>query len=241
MRLYGVHGPVVTWALATGWVVLAVFVVHRVIGVRLRTVQRVGELRTAAANRRESTTRAHAGRRSTTIARLVSWPGIRPFVVVMRSLRSRRRHARDALQLQHELPLAVDLLAVAVGAGANPFVAIELAARSAPQTIGHHLDEVVRRVQLGAPLADSLHAALSVQPALRALSETLIPAIRLGSPLQPALQRLAADVRATHARQLAAIARTVPVRLIFPLVLLVLPAFALLTVVPALVAGWHGI
>jgi hypothetical protein len=69
----------------------------------------------------------------------------------------------------------------------------------------------------------------------------LVPAIRLGSPLGPTLARIASDARGAAARRAAARARTVPVRLIFPLVLLVLPAFALLTVVPALVAGWRGI
>ena len=34
-------------------------------------------------------------------------------------------------------------------------------------------------------------------------------------------------------------ARTVPVRLCFPLVFCVLPAFALLTVVPAVFSGFH--
>jgi hypothetical protein len=45
------------------------------------------------------------------------------------------------------------------------------------------------------------------------------------------------EQRTTLRRRAEARARTVPVRLLFPLVFLVLPAFALLTVVPAVLGG----
>ena len=162
------------------------------------------------------------------------------FQTVWKSTVLRRAQRQDAFYLQHELPLAVDLMVVAVGAGATPFIALDLAARWAPPHVAARLTATIRHVQFGAPLCDALDATLRHDAALRPLSEILTPAIRLGSPLVPALQRVAADARATHARQMATVARTVPVRLIFPLVLLVLPAFALLTVVPALIAGWRG-
>lgn len=166
---------------------------------------------------------------------------LRSFHAVIVATADRRAARRTASRLQHELPLAIDLMIVAVGSGAPPLAAIGIAARWAPPTIGARLSIVVRQVQYGAALPDALSTALGNDPALRPLSEILTPAIRLGSPLVPALQRVAVEARASHARQMATVARTVPVRLIFPLVLLVLPAFALLTVVPALVAGWRGL
>lgn len=166
---------------------------------------------------------------------------VRSFRAVLAAVAQTRIARRNAVRLQHELPLAVDLMIVAVGAGATPLAAMAIAARWSPPTIGARLSVVVRQVHFGAPLHEALNTALGNDPALRSLSEILTPAIRLGSPLVPALQRVAVEARASHARQMATIARTVPVRLIFPLVLLVLPAFALLTVVPALVAGWRGL
>jgi tight adherence protein C len=50
---------------------------------------------------------------------------------------------------------------------------------------------------------------------------------------------LATDVRADRRRRAEEAARRVPVKLLFPLVLCVLPAFALLTVAP-LLAGALG-
>jgi len=156
-------------------------------------------------------------------------------------VRERSVARRAALRLQYELPLAVDLLAVSIGAGATPLTAMEIVERWAPHLVAREFADVLRDVDFGIPLAESLRAGMQRTPLMRPLCETLVPAIRLGSPLIPALARVAAEVRATHSRQMAAIARTVPVRLIFPLVLLVLPAFGLLTVVPSLVAGWQGV
>jgi Flp pilus assembly protein TadB len=166
---------------------------------------------------------------------------VRPFIAVVRDLRRRRALARVAHAVDRELALAVDLLAVAVGAGATPLLALDLAAAWSPAAVGSSFDAVVRRVRVGTSLPDALAVEGRRMPPLRPLTEALAPAIRLGSPLGPTLARIAADARAAYARRAAARARTVPVRLIFPLVLLVLPAFALLTVVPALVAGWRGI
>jgi tight adherence protein C len=65
----------------------------------------------------------------------------------------------------------------------------------------------------------------------------LLASDRLGAPAGPALTRLAHDVRTDLRRRAEARARTLPVKLLFPLVFLVLPAFGLLTVVPALLSA----
>jgi tight adherence protein C len=75
---------------------------------------------------------------------------------------------------------------------------------------------------------------------LRPLTEALRTSSRLGSPAAPALARLAIDARADARRRAEARARTVPVRLCFPLVACILPAFALLTVVPVVLGGLRG-
>ncbi len=193
--------------------------------------------------RRGATAACGATRRSGSwlVHRVSGTAALRPFVAVAADLRRRRRRARVARLVDRELPIAVDLVAVAVGAGATPLLALDLAAAWSPAAVGRSFDAVVRKVRVGTSLPDALAVEGRRTPALRPFTEALVPAIRLGSPLGPTLARLAGEARAAYARRAAARARTVPVRLIFPLVLLVLPAFALLTVVPALVAGWRGI
>jgi pilus assembly protein TadC len=55
--------------------------------------------------------------------------------------------------------------------------------------------------------------------------------------LAPLLERLAADARQMRRRRFDERARRLPVRLAVPLVLCTLPSFALLTVVPLLLAA----
>ena len=75
---------------------------------------------------------------------------------------------------------------------------------------------------------------------LRGLADALLATERLGAPVLDSLQRLAVSARADVRRRAEARARTVPVRLLFPLVFLVLPAFGILTVVPTVAARLGG-
>ena len=95
-----------------------------------------------------------------------------------------------------------------------------------------------RAAGLGRALPDALGdlpAALG-EP-VRGLTAVLISAERYGTPLVDSLARLADEVRVQRRRRAEAAARRVPVKLLFPLVLCTLPAFALLTVVPLLLSA----
>ena len=78
-----------------------------------------------------------------------------------------------------------------------------------------------------APLGERAHA----------LADVLRDHLRYGVPLLPALERTSLELRLDRRRAAEVEARRVPVRLLFPLVTCVLPAFALLTVVPLLAAS----
>jgi tight adherence protein C len=149
----------------------------------------------------------------------------------------RRRSRRSDDAMVAALPVAVDLVGVAVGAGCTPYRAVGLASEWSPAAIASVLAEIDRTTALGASFDDALRRAGSRAPAVRGLTETLRTSARLGSPAAAALVRLAQEVRADVRRRAEARARTVPVRLLFPLVFCVLPAFALLTVVPVLFDG----
>lgn len=151
----------------------------------------------------------------------------------------RRRERRERAAVVRQLPVAVDLLGVAVAAGCTPYLAVQLAVRDAPPGVARPLGQVMRACAAGATFDDALREVGIGVPPLRALTDTLRSATRLGAPVAPALARLAVEVRADVRRQAEARARTVPVRLCFPLVACVLPAFALLTVAPVVLDGLH--
>jgi hypothetical protein len=158
-------------------------------------------------------------------------------VRVVRSLRARRGTRGDDAALARELPVAIDLLGVAVGAGCTPYLAVEVAARWSPAAVAAAFDDVLRSCSLGLDFESALDATARATPRLRPLADALLASDRLGVPVGPVLGRLAAEDRIALRRAAEAHARRIPVRLLFPLVFLVLPAFVLLTVVPGLASG----
>jgi tight adherence protein C len=155
---------------------------------------------------------------------------VQPFV-------ARRRGQRDAHEIRRELPLVLDLLQVAVSAGCTPYRALELTVRWGPSTSGRAFASALDATRVGSSLRDALDAVALDAPTLTPVTDVLLSSDRLGAPAGPALTRLAVDVRSDLRRRAEARARTLPVKLLFPLVFLVLPAFGLLTVVPALLSA----
>ena len=148
----------------------------------------------------------------------------------------RRRHRREE-RLRAELPEIVDLLVLAVGAGLTVGLAVEAVGRRAGGDLAGQLRAVSAAVRQGHRLAEALDALPErAGEAVRPLVAALVASERYGAPLLPGLDRLAGEVRADRRRRADEAARRVSVKLLFPLVLCVLPAFALLTVAP-LIAG----
>ncbi len=158
-------------------------------------------------------------------------------VVGVHRFRVRQARRRDQDRVADELPDVVDLFVLAAGAGMNVALSVEAVSRFADGAVGAALVEVDRVRLQGGRLADALERLPDVLgEAVRSLAVALAGAERYGTPLVPALESLAAEVRLARRRRAEDVARQAPVKLIFPLVLCALPAFALLTVVPLLLA-----
>jgi tight adherence protein C len=163
------------------------------------------------------------------LAAAVGWaaPGVRE-----RRLRDARQAALDA-----SLPEVVDLLVLATGAGLTVRHALAAVAARADSPLAPILAQTVAEADQGRRLADALDdVPARAGESTRPLVGVLLGSERYGAPVRAGLERLAADVRADTRRRAEAAARRVPVKLLFPLVVCILPAFGLLTVAP-LVAG----
>jgi tight adherence protein C len=141
-------------------------------------------------------------------------------------------------------PEAIELVILAIQAGAAPLAAIE--STGARCSTAHHLDErigvafseVAHRVHRGAGLADALGALPEMLgPVASEFADSIATADRYGLPLGPVLDRLATEARAERRRQAEADARALPVKLSFPLVACTLPSFVLLAIVPAVLGA----
>ena len=218
----------VPWALGAAWGLACAAPLAR------RAATTTVTARTTALARR--TGRVPARRRR----RVAAWweaHADRPGLRVVHRLRARRSSRGHDVLVARELPVAIDLLGVAVGAGCTPYLAVEVAARWSPRPLADSFGSVLRSCELGLDFEAALDATARVTPRLRPLADALLASDRLGVPVGPVLGRLAEEDRTALRRAAEAHARRIPVRLLFPLVFLVLPAFVLLTVVPGLAAG----
>ncbi|HEX8100851.1 MAG TPA: type II secretion system F family protein [Actinomycetota bacterium] len=136
--------------------------------------------------------------------------------------------------MANQIPDLADLLLVMTEAGISPAMAFRRAADALPGPLGHEVYAVVRRLDLGVPwrvaLDDVAHRA--GVPAFTRLARTLARSQRLGTSLSSVLRNLAGELRRERRAEAEAAARKAPVKMLFPLVFLILPAFLLLTVGP---------
>jgi tight adherence protein C len=148
-----------------------------------------------------------------------------------------RTKAKQTARSARELADVIDLFALAVASGLNLRLALFAVASRAPPSWVEQLSVVVGRIDRGSTVADALDGLPGLTgPHAHPLVSVLVSSERYGTALLPALERLAIEARFERRRRAEEAARRIPVKLLFPLVLCILPAFGALTVAP-LIAG----
>src|SRR5439155_23124141 len=84
-------------------------------------------------------------------------------------LRARASRRRD-IALARELPVVLDLLGVAVGAGCTPYLAVQVAVRWAPPVVAARLASVIQACTLGVAFEVALDDLARAVPLLRPLA-----------------------------------------------------------------------
>lgn len=156
---------------------------------------------------------------------------------------SRRASRRRRAALDAEIPQLLDLLAAGSSAGLTAPLALRRASDGLIGPLAEEVRQTVRSVDLGARWRDELEALADRLdlPDLRRTVAALKRTESLGASLAGSTAELAASVRQARRAARSERARTAPVKMLFPLVFLVLPAFLLLTVVPVLLTTVRSI
>jgi Flp pilus assembly protein TadB len=134
-----------------------------------------------------------------------------------------------------DLPIAVDLLAAALRAGAPPARAAEVVGAALGGPLGRRLVRVGTALRLGTR-PDEAWAPLAGIPGADRLRQAAVRSAHSGAALTGALARLADDLRAARAARAEAGAQRLGVLVVLPLGLCFLPAFLLTGVVPVVAA-----
>ncbi len=162
---------------------------------------------------------------------------VAPDLLLDRAARRRRRRA------DREIPLFLDLLAASSAAGLSGQLAVRRSAEAIEGPLADEVRTALTRSDLGGRWRDELMdvAVRMDLPDLRRAVGVLARSDSIGSSLVEGLADIAAEDRETRRALVAERARKAPVKMLFPLVFLVLPAFLLLTVVPVLVTTLRSI
>lgn len=154
----------------------------------------------------------------------------------MRFVRRAQRRAQH--EARAALPDLIELVIIGVRAGLTPAAAFTMATEHAAPALAPSLDAVVHQMHRGCRLADALDVLPQLLgPDAAFFTDSLITADRYGLPIGPMLDQLGSDVRADRSRRAQQQARTLPVRLAFPLVVCTLPSFVLLAIAPAVLGA----
>ncbi|MEU9863004.1 type II secretion system F family protein [Streptomyces sp. NPDC047971] len=159
----------------------------------------------------------------------------------VRRFRARRAStAVDDGEAVRRLPLAADLLAACVSAGAGPGEAADAVGRSLGGPVGERLTRTAAELRLGGEPADVWRRFGEI-PGAEALARCLERAGSSGAPAAEAVSRHAADLRADRARKAAARAQRAQVLITAPVGLCFLPAFLAVGVAPVVIGLASGL
>lgn len=152
-----------------------------------------------------------------------------PRVVISR--RGRLRLDR----IDHEMPELVDLLVVGVESGMGLSGAMRLASSKIQGPLSEELRLTLQQQNLGASTTEALENLLDRNdtPAIRSFVRTIVQGERLGVSIGQMMRTLADEMRKHRTTLAQEKAHKTPVKILFPLVFMILPAMFIVLLMPA--------
>jgi tight adherence protein C len=153
--------------------------------------------------------------------------------ILLHNLGLKRQHA-----IEVELADALDLLTIAVEAGLGFDAALAHVARNTEGPLAEELVRLLSEIQIGKSRAEAFQGLLDRTDVaeLRAFVSTLVQADAFGIPIADVLRTQSSEMR-TRRQQLAEeTAQKVPVKIMFPLVLFILPALFVFILGPGVIS-----
>lgn len=152
--------------------------------------------------------------------------------VLARKIRARRD------EIAGELPVAADLITLAVMAGEAVPAACERTAAALGGALGEELSRAVADVRAGEPIAEALEA-LAVRcndASVARFVDTLVTGMEKGTPLAEVLRAQADDARDATRRRIIEVAGRKEVLMLVPVVFLIMPVVVVFALYPGLVS-----
>jgi tight adherence protein C len=158
---------------------------------------------------------------------IIGWKG--PMMIVQRRAKARLK------QIEESIPELIDLLVVTLEAGASFSAALRIASERISGPLGQEVRLTIQEQALGLTNIISLENWLKRcdTPSVRSFVRSMVQGDRLGVPISHILRNQAVEMRARRKAVVEERAQKAPVKILFPLVLLIFPALFIIILGPA--------
>jgi tight adherence protein C len=155
-----------------------------------------------------------------------------------------RRASRRIGQIDREVPELVDLLVTTVEAGVGFAAALQISARRVRGPLGDELRLTLREQGMGLTLEGALENLLERtkhSASMRTFVQAIVQGEMLGVSIGKILRDLAVEMRKRRRHVAEEQAQKAPVKLLFPLVFLIMPAMLIVVLGPTAYAIFHSL
>jgi len=142
-----------------------------------------------------------------------------------------------------DLPHVIDLLNICVGAGLDFMVAVNRVIQEFhPCTLVEELQVLVQEIHMGSSRRESLKSFASRinSPEVVSFVRTLLQADRMGTPISDALKMQSEEIRIRRFQKGEEMALKAPIKLLFPLLIFILPVVMIIVAGPILIQFTRG-
>jgi tight adherence protein C len=147
----------------------------------------------------------------------------------IRSMASKRQRT-----IQKQLPDVMDLLTISVEAGLGFDAALAQVTKNVPGPLAEEMSRLLQEVQIGVSRADAFRSLSTRTNVLELQSFTLsmIQADMFGVSIANVLRAQSRELRQKRRQRAEEIAQKIPVKLLFPMIFMVLPALFIIVLGP---------
>jgi tight adherence protein C len=140
-------------------------------------------------------------------------------------------------QIRRDLPDALDLMTISVEAGLAFDAAMDQVARRTRGPLAKEFYRVKQEMQIGASRSEAIRALgeRTNVTELRAFLGAMVQADELGVPIAGVLRIQAGEMRVKRSQRAEELAQKVPVKIIFPLVICIMPCLFIVVMGPAVI------
>jgi tight adherence protein C len=146
--------------------------------------------------------------------------------------------SKRQVQLRRDLADSLDILAVIVEAGLPLDTAIEQIAQETEGPVAHEFQRVIQERNFGVPVVEALMAAAQRNDVTEfsAFVSAINQAEKLGVPVASVIREQTVNLRIARRQYAHEKAQKVPVKIIFPMLLLIFPVMFIVVIGPAIIS-----